>query len=150
MEMMTMRLWTRLLMGLALTFVPLVASAQYRDLDQALESLNRGFGGGDAQAIISGVSASDQVVLQFPGLVKQSGSFGRDKAQYLLDGLFNTVKPTGFEQVNARGARSEGQYNIQAKWTINVGGKPATRDLYITLQSKGDSWSLLKVQSGGK
>ncbi len=150
MERMTLRLSKRILMALALMFVPLVASAQYRDLDQALASLNRGFGGGDAQAIVSGIDSADQVLLQFPGLVKQSGSFGRDQAQYLLDGLFNNVKPTGFEQVNARKSSSEGQYNIQAKWTINIAGKPATRDLYITLQSKGDSWSLLKVQSGGK
>ncbi len=145
-----MRLSKRILMALALMFVPLVASAQYRDLDQALSSLNRGFGGGDAQAIVSGIDSGDQVVLQFPGLAKQSGSFGRDQAQYLLDGLFNTVKPSGFEQQNARKSSSDGQYNIQAKWTINVGGKPTTRDLYITLQSKGDGWSLLKVQSGGK
>lgn len=145
-----MRRSIRILMGLALMFVPLFASAQYHDIDQALANLNRGFGGGDAQAIVSGIPAGDQVLLQFPGLVKQSGSFGRDQAQYLLDGLFNTVKPSGFEQLNARKSSSDGQYNIQAKWTIDVGGKPATRDLYITLQSKGDSWSLLKVQSGGK
>ncbi len=145
-----MRFWTRFALALALLFVPLVASAQYRDLDQALASLSRGFGNGDVQAIVAGIGARDQVVLQFPGLAKQSGPFGRDQAQYLLDGLFNSVKPTGFEQTNGRGGRNEGQYHIQGRWTINVGGKPATRDLYITLQAKGDHWSLLSVQSGGK
>jgi hypothetical protein len=151
MEMMTMKVWTRIAMVLALLFVPLVASAQYRDLDQALGNLNRGFGSGDAQAIIAGLGDNDKVVLQFPGLADQSGPFGRDQAQYLLDGLFNRVKPTGFEQVNVGKNSSEGQYHIQARWTIVVGGKAQARDLYITLRSKGgDRYTLLSVTSGSK
>ena len=31
-----------------------------------------------------------------------SNLLGRDQAAYLLDGLFNKVKPTGFEQLSAR------------------------------------------------
>ena len=145
-----MRLWTRFALALSLLFVPLVASAQYRDLDQALGSLRRGFGNGDAQAIVAGIDAQDQVVLKFPGLAKEDGSFGRDQTQYLLDKLFTNLKPSGFEQTNGRGGKSEGQYHLQGRWTINVGGKPSVRDLYITLQWKTDHWSLLSVSSAGK
>ncbi len=145
-----MRLWTRFAMALVVLLLPLSASAQYKDLDQALGELTHGFGGGDAGAIVAGIGGSDQVLLQFPGLVEQTGSFGHDQAQLLLDGLFNKVKPTAFEQSSARKVSAEGQYHIQGKWTIQVAGKPQVRDLYITLQSKGDKWSLLSVQSGGK
>jgi hypothetical protein len=148
---MTMKVPTRIAMMLALLFVPLVASAQYRDLDQALSNLTRGFGNGDAQAIIAGLGDNDKVVLQFPGLAEQSGPFGRDQAQYLLDSLFNRVKPTGFEQVNISKNSSEGQYHIQARWTIVAGGKTQARDLYITLRAKGgDRYTLLSVTSGSK
>jgi hypothetical protein len=145
-----MRFWMRFALALGLLSVALIASAQYKDLDQALSKLSSGFGNGDAQAIVAGIGAGDQVVMQFPGLAKQSGPFGRDQAQYLLDGLFSSVKPAGFEQTNARGGHGEGQYHLQGRWTISVGGKPAVRDLYITLQWKSDRWSLLSVQSGGK
>ncbi len=145
-----MRIWTRFALALGLMLVPLVAAAQYKDLDQALSNLNRGFGSGDAQAIVAGIDSVDQVVLQFPGLVKQSGPFGRDQAQYLLDGLFNSVKPSAFEQTNGRGGKNEGQYQLQGRWTINVGGKATARDLYIRLQWKADHWSLLSVTSAGK
>jgi hypothetical protein len=147
---MTMRLWTRFALALSLLFLPVVAFAQYRDLDQALGSLRRGFGNGDAQAIVAGIDAQDQVLLQFPGLAKENGSFGRDQTQYLLDALFTSLKPSGFEQTNGRGGKNEGQYHLQGRWTINVGGKPSVRDLYITLQWKTDHWSLLSVRSGGK
>jgi hypothetical protein len=150
MEKMTMKLWTRFAMTLALLFVPLVASAQFRDLDQALSSLSRGFGSGDAQAIVAGIGENEQVVLQFPGLVTQSGAFGRDQAQYLLDGLFNRAKPTGFEESTSTKDSASGQYHIQARWTILVGGKPQSRDLYITLRAKNDRYSLLSVTSGSK
>src|SRR5437899_3105747 len=81
-----MRLWSRI--AILLAFVPLLASAQYKDLDTALSSLTRGFGGGDPQAIVSGIADGEQVQLQFPGLINQSGSnfYGRDQAAYLLDG----------------------------------------------------------------
>ena len=89
-------------------FVPLVASAQFRDLDAAMSNLERGFGGGDVDAIVSGIGADDQVMLQFPGLADKSGFFGRDQAAYLLDGLFNKVKPSGFERVSARKVQRRG------------------------------------------
>ena len=138
-----MRLWTRIALVMTLAF-PVVAMAQYKDLDTAMSSLGRGFGSGDAQAIIAGVADGDQVMLQFPGLVDQSGFFGRDQAAYLLDGLFNKVKPTAFEPVSAKGQRAEGQHHIKAKWTINDG----SRDLYITLQLKGDRYSVVSIRSG--
>jgi hypothetical protein len=128
-----------------LMLVPLAASAQFRDLDAAMSSLERGFGGGDVDAIVSGMGADEQVMLQFPDLVDKSGFFGRDQAAYLLDGLFNKVKPSGFEPVSARGQRAEGQHHIKARWTINNGA----RDLYITLKQKGDRWSVVSVRSGG-
>ncbi|HEY0141751.1 MAG TPA: hypothetical protein VGF48_12700 [Thermoanaerobaculia bacterium] len=131
-------------------FVPLVASAQFRDLDGAISNLERGFGAGDVQAIVSGISDGDQVMLQFPGLVDQDGFFGRDQAAYLLDGLFNKVRPNGFERISARKVSAEGQYHITARWTIKAGGQADTRDLYITLKQKGERWSVVSVRSAGK
>jgi len=128
-----------------LMFVPLVASAQFRDLDAALSNLERGFGGGDVDAIVSGIGADEQVMLQFPGLAEQEGFFGRDQAAYLLDGLFNKVKPAGFEQVSARGVRAEKQYEITARWLIASGD----RDLVITLRQKEGRWSIVSVRSAG-
>ena len=122
---------------------PVMASAQFRDLDTAMSNLERGFGDGDVDAIVSGIPEGDQVQLQFPGLVDKSGFFGRDQAAYLLDGLFNKVKPSGFERVSAKGA-AEGLYHIKARWTIGDG----ERDLYITLRTKDDSWSIVSIHSG--
>jgi hypothetical protein len=133
-----------------LMFVPLVAQAQFKDLDVALSNLTRGFGSGDAQAIVAGIGAGDQVMLQFPGLVDQNGFFGRDQAAYLLDGLFNRVKPTGFEVQSAVKKSAEGQYHISARWVVQVSGKAETRDLYITLRNTKDHWSVASVRSGSK
>lgn len=137
-----MKIWTRF--AFVLLFVPVVASAQFRDLDTAMQNLERGFGSADVDAIVSGISADEQVMLQFPGLAEKSGFFGRDQAAYLLDGLFNKVKPSGFERVSVRGQRAEGQHHIKARWVINEG----TRDLYITLQQKGDRYSVVSIRSG--
>ena len=145
-----MKLSTRFVMALALLFAPLVASAQFKDLDQALSSLSRGFGHGDARAIVAGIAENEQVVLRFPDLVTETGPFGRDQAQYLLDGLFKRVKPTGFEEVNSRKDGKEGQQHIVGRWTIMAAGKPQARDLYITLRINGDHYSLLSVTSGSK
>jgi hypothetical protein len=126
-------------------FVPLVASAQFRDLDAAMSNLERGFGSGDVDAIVAGIGADSQVQLQFPGLADKDGFFGRDQAAYLLDGLFNRVKPTGFERVSAKGARSEGQYHIKGRWATAAGD----RDLYITLQQRDGRWTVVSVRSAG-
>jgi hypothetical protein len=144
----TMRLTTRI--AFALLFVPLIAAAQYKDLDSAMSSLSKGFSTGDTQAIISGVADGDQVMLQFPGLSAQSGFFGRDQASYLLDGVFNKVHPGAFEQTSAKKNSAEAQYNITASWTIQNGGKAEARDLYITLRNKNDRWSVVSVRSGSK
>lgn len=133
-----------------LLFIPLMATAQFRDLDAAVSNLERGFGSGDVQAIVSGIGSGDQVMLQFPGLVDQTGFFGRDQAAYLLDGLFNKVKPSGFERLSARKVSAEGQYHITARWTITAGGQSEARDLYITLKSNGERWSVVSVRSAGK
>ena len=138
-----MKLWTRF--AFVLLFVPLVASAQFRDLDAAMSNLERGFGNGDVDAIVSGIAADDQVQLQFPGLADKSGFFGRDQAAYLLDGLFNKVHPNGFERVSARKVSAEGQYHITAKWSIANG--PV--NLYITLRQKDGKWSVVSVRSAG-
>ena len=143
-----MRLWSRIAVVLAL--VPLVASAQFSDLDAALQNLTRGFGSGDPQAIVAGISAGDKVMLQFPGLINENGFFGRDQAAYLLDGLFSKVHPTAFEQQKARKESAEGQYQITALWTIQVSGKPEVRELYITLKKQGEKWAVTSVRSGGK
>jgi hypothetical protein len=125
--------------------LPAAVSAQFRDLDAAMSNLERGFGSGDVDAIVSGLASDEQVQLQFPGLTEQSGFFGRDQAAYLLDGLFNKVKPSGFERVSVKDERAEGQYHIKAKWTINSGSV----DLYITLRQKDGRWSLVSVRSAG-
>jgi hypothetical protein len=139
-----MKILTRI--AFVLLFVPLVAEAQFRNLDAAMSDLERGFGGGDVDAIVSGISSDAQVQLQFPGLADKDGFFGRDQAAYLLDGLFNKVKPSGFERVSARGARSEKQYHIKARWTTAVG----VRELYITLQEqKDDRYTIVSVRSAG-
>jgi len=144
-----MRLSTR--MALLLVFVPLAASAQFKDLDVAVSNLKRGFTSGDPQAIVSGMATGDKVMLQFPGLIDQSGFFGRDQASYLLDGLFTKVHPTAFEEQNAKKKSAEAQYHITATWTIQNAGKPETRELYITLRQTADNqWSVVSIRSAGK
>jgi hypothetical protein len=145
-----MRISIRLGTALLVMLVPLVASAQFKDLDAAMSNLNRGFGSGDAQAIVAGISEGEKVMLEFPGLLEHSGIFGRDQAAYILDGLFGTVKPAGFEQRSARGISAESQYYITGRWTIQVAGKPESRDLYITLKHKNDHWSMVSVRSASK
>src|SRR5436309_8982365 len=103
-----MSLWTRI--AVALAFVPLVASAQFKDLDVALGNLKEGFGSGNPQLIVAGIVSGDKVMLEFPGLIEQNGFFGRDQAAYLLDGLFSKVHPVGFEQQSAKKVSAEGQY----------------------------------------
>lgn len=129
---------------------PLALYAQgFKDLDAALSAVSRGFERGETQAIVSGVADGDQVMLQFPGLVEQSGFFGRDQAAYLLDELFRKAKPVGFQQVSARRVSAEGQYHLTANWTISRGGKEETRELYVTLRkSKDDRWSVASVRAG--
>jgi hypothetical protein len=138
-----MKVWTRI--AFVLLFVPVVASAQFRDLDTAMSNLERGFGSGDVDAIVAGIGADEQVMLQFPGLAEKDGFFGRDQAAYLLDGLFNKVKPTGFERVSVKGVRAEGQYHIKARWTTASG----VRDLYITLHEKDGRYVVASVRSAG-
>jgi hypothetical protein len=144
----TMRTWTKI--AFVLLFVPLVASAQFKDLDAAMSNLNRGFGSGDVQAIIAGIGDGEQVMLQFPGLTDKSGFFGKDQAAYLLDGLFNKAKPTNFEPTSSKKVSAEGQYHITARWTVDNAGKPETREIYITLRNKNDRWSIASVRSASR
>jgi ketosteroid isomerase-like protein len=136
---------------MVLAFVPVMASAQFKDLDMAMSNLQRGFGAGDPQAIVAGMAGDDQVQLQFPGLVDQSGFYGRDQATYILDGLFNKVKPSGFDTKSARKVSAEGQYHLVANWAIKTATGSENRELYITLRQKGDGrWSIASVRSAGK
>ncbi len=143
-----MKLWSKI--AIVLAFAPLVATAQYKDLDVALSNLSRGFGSGDPQAIVSGIADGDKVMLQFPGLIDQSGSnfYGRDQAAYLLDAVFTKAKPSGFEQKSARKNSAEAQYDITGAWTIQNAGKAETRDLYVTLHNKNDRWSIVSIRAG--
>ena len=124
-------------------------TAQSKVLDTAMSSLERGFGSGDVEAIVAGIGADEKVMLEFPGLVDQRGSFGRDQAAYLLDGLFNKVGPTGFERVSVRAVRAEGQYEIGARWTCEdtTTKRRSDRDLYITLRLKDEKWSIVSIRS---
>jgi hypothetical protein len=144
----TMRLWTKI--AFVLLFVPLVASAQFKDLDAAMSNLNRGFGSGDVQAIVAGIGDGEQIMMQFPGLSDKSGFFGKDQAAYLLDSLFNKAKPTSFEPTSSKKVSAEGQYYITARWTVDDAGKAETRDLYITLRNKNDRWSIASVRSASR
>ena len=145
----TMKLVTKL--AFVLLFVPLVASAQYRDLDTAMSNLSKGFGGGDVSSIVSGIGEGEKVMLDFRGLVAQSGYLGKDQASYLLDDLFNKAKPQSFEPVSSRKVSAEGLYNITARWTVNRGGKAEARELYITLRAnKNDGWSIASVRSASQ
>ena len=141
---------TRIL--IALLFLPVLAWAQgYRNLDEAVTGLGRGFEGGDAQAIVAGISDGEKVMLAFPGLAEESGGFfGRDQASYLLEKLFKEVKPQNFEQVSAKKNSSEGQYNINANWSVERGGKNETHDLYIVLRNKDNRWTLVSIRSGSR
>ena len=144
-----MKLWTKV--AFALVFVPLVASAQYRDLDVAMSNLRQGFGSEDVQAIVAGVADGEQVMLQFPGLTEQAGGFfGRDQAALLLDAMFNRIEASGFEEVSVRRASAENQYHIQARWTLETDGRAQTRDLYITLRQKSDRWSIASVRAASR
>jgi len=140
-----MRTWTKFAMALIVALsTPVIASAQYRDLDTALSNLSRGFGGADTQAIVAGIADDEKVQLQFPGLVDQSGFYGRDQATYVLEQLFAKAKPTGFEQQTAKKVSAEAQYQIIGVWSI-AGGP---RTLYITLHNTGNKWSLVSVRAG--
>ncbi|HEY2829827.1 MAG TPA: DUF4783 domain-containing protein [Thermoanaerobaculia bacterium] len=140
-----------MLAAMILTFVPLVAEGQFKDLDVAMSNLTRGFGSGDSQAVVAGIGESDQVRLQFPGLIEQNGNYyGRDQAAYLLDGLFNRVKPSVFDVKRAVKKSVDNEYEIDAVWTVQVAGKPQTRDLYVRLRNNKDHWSLTSIQSGSK
>lgn len=143
-----MRLWTK--MAFVLLFVPLLASAQFKDLDTAMSNLNRGFGSGDVQAIVAGIGDGEQIMLQFPGLIEKSGFFGKDQAAYLLDELFNKAKPTDFEPTSSKKVSAEAQYHITARWRVSNAGKSEARDLYITLRSKNDRWSVASVRSASR
>jgi len=137
--------------AMVLAFVPVIASAQFKDLDVAMSNLQRGFGSGDPQAVVAGMAGDDHVELQFPGLVDQSGFFGRDQAAYILDSLFNKVKPSGFDTKSARKVSAEGQYHLVANWAIKTAVGAENRELYITLRQKPDGrWSIASVRSAGK
>ncbi len=131
--------------------LPLSASAAgYSDLDNALNAIARGFERGDGAAIISGIDTSDKIELQFPGLVEGSGFFGPDQASLVLDDLFKRTSPSAFEQTSARKVSAQKQYHITGSWTIHPDGQAETREVYIILQNKGDSWAIISIRTAGK
>lgn len=135
-----------------LLITPSALFAQFRDVDSAMTGIARGFEHGETQPLVKGVSPDEKVQLQFPGLVSGSGFFGKDQASYLFDELFDKTRPSGFERVSAKRVSAQNQYQITAKWTIDVEGKRTERDLYITLQSKDgkDPWSLVSIRTTGQ
>lgn len=132
--------------ALATLCVSAPASAQYRDLDAALAGLERGFAGGDVDAIVSGIGADQSVLLEFPGLAEPSGMFGRDQAAYLLDGLFHKVEPNGFVRQGVKADRARGENLITGRWTFADGA----RDLLITLRHGQGRWTVVAVRSSGR
>lgn len=132
-----------------LILLPPATFAQYSNLDAAMAGLSRGFERGETGPILEGIAADEKVNLEFPGLVSESGFFGRDQASYLLDELFNKAKPSGFVRQSAKKVSAENQYHITGKWTIQSGGRPQDRVLSITLRNRGDRWSIVSIRSGG-
>ena len=47
--------------------------------------------------------------------------------------------------MSAKGARSDGQYHIKARWSTGAGD----RDLFITLQQKDSRWQIVTVRTAG-
>jgi len=130
-----------LMMCLALVPAGLVAE-EYRDLDTAVASIRRGLERGETAPILAGVS--DQVMLQFSGLMQDSGFFSRDQASFFLTELFEKAKPERLEIVSARKVSAQGQYHITAAWTIRG---PETREVFVTLQSRDDQWRVTSIRS---
>ncbi len=136
---------------LLMAALPLAAMAQgYSGLDQAAANLSRGFGSGEAKAIVAGLGENDKVQLQFPGLIDETGFFGRDQASYMLEKLFSAVNPSGYARKRERMFSAENQFRIEADWTINRDGKTEVVPLYLTLQSSGDRWVLVLARSASK
>ncbi len=134
-----------------MSLVPIMAMAGgYGDLDNALNAISRGFEAGDSAAIVAGIDESDKVELQFPGLVDRSGFFGHDQAGLVLDDLFKRMSPEGFEQTSARKVSAQKQYHVNGSWTIRRDGQTETREVYIILQDKGSSWSIISIRTAGK
>jgi len=134
----------------AILFAPGAGAQGYADLDNALGAISRGFERGDSAAITSGIDASDKIELQFPGLVESSGFFGPDQAGMVLDDLFKRTSPRGFEQTSARKVSAQQQYHITGSWTIRPDGGTETRELYVILQNKGATWSIISIRSAAK
>lgn len=132
----------------AVLVAPVLYGQGYRDLDAAMSSLARGFERGESGPVVTGVG--DQVMLQFPGLMDEDGFFGRDQAAYMLDELFGKVRPSGFEVTSARKVSAQGQYHVTANWTIRSGDSTELRELFVTLQSREDRWTIVSIKSSGK
>ncbi len=136
---------------LLLAALPMAALAQgYSDLDQATANLSRGFGSGEARPIVAGLGESDKVQLQFPGLIDETGFFGRDQASYMLEKLFSAVSPSGYARKRDRRVTAEDQFRIEADWTITRDGKAEVVPLYLTLQKNGERWMLVSARSASK
>ena len=136
---------------LLMAALPLAALAQgFEDLDQAVANLSRGFGSGEARAVVAGLGESDKVQLQFPGLIEETGFFGRDQASYMLEKLFQNVKPSGYAKNRDRKVSAQNQYQIVADWTIARDGKAEVVPLHLTLQKTGERWLLVSARSVSK
>ncbi len=135
---------------MTMSFTVAAFAQGYRDLDTASNSIARGFSARDAQRIAAGLGEGDQVMLRFPGLIEQSGFFGRDQATLLLENLFGKVETVSFENVSTKTVRAQNQYHITAKWTVRSGGRTEERDVYVTLAQKGEVWTIVSIQSSGR
>lgn len=120
----------------------------FRSLDLAAASVTRGFERGESHPLVGGVG--DQVMLEFPGLLADSGFFGRDQASYMLDELFSKTEALGFEVTGMRKVSAQSQYHIEADWTVKVDGQEQTRGIFVTLQSRDDRWFVASIKSSGK
>lgn len=147
--MTKLKMWKRI--AVVMLLVPAVALAQgYGDLDSALSGVSRGFEQASAAPILAGVDSGEQVKLEFPGLVSQSGIFGRDQASYLLDELFGKTGRGSFEQRSVRKISAENQWQITADWTFRHEDKSETRQLYITLGKRGEHYSIVSIRSANR
>ena len=138
-------------LSFVLLFVPVLAWAGgYGDLDNAMSAIGSGLEKGDSGPLVTGIGDGEKIELQFPGLADRSGFFGPDQAALILNEVFRKASPSAFEQTSARKVSAEKQYHIKGSWTINPGGSPEERDVYVILQEKDGRWSIISIRSAGR
>ena len=139
-----MKFWTRI--AFVMLFVPLVASAQFRDLDAAMSNLERGFGSGDVDAIVSGIGADEQVSCSSRGSIDKRRLLRPRSGRVSARRALQQGQADRLRARQRRGPRAEGQYHIKARWSI--GGRRA-RPLHHAARRSDARWIVVSIRSAG-